>query len=172
MTTKVSYFLTINPERDENNIGINVINRIGEYIASEIAIVSVAPYTNNSSYSGKIKQDLIDYSNTLSEQEITTTSDDGKYEFTYTRDDKTAIISSLNDATSGLSKLVTTIETIFTTTQTAANAQFLVPTPPPYVYVSKTFYNAIIAVFVLPSAIDLANAFDLFVVSKYASLGV
>lgn len=171
--------------------GVIAIDRIGEYMRIQIEKLYNEPISGppptplyvaeNAPYNGKIKQDLLDYADTLQSSEVETTSDDGKVTVSYIRDDGTAISESLEDSTSGLSKLVTALETQFTIDQAAASVQFNVPVPPantntigttpPYAYIPGTYLAVITAVFVLPAAVDMATAFETFIAAQYVSGG-
>jgi len=183
----VSDYLVSIPTRDLNSVGILTINKIGEYLKNEIVELSTpngpmfALYGGSkTSYIGAIKDYVKTWADTLSSQEIETTSDDGTVTLSYTRNDKEAINNALDDPMSGLYKLILTIETTFTTTQIAAAAQYNVPIAPgfpvlvgpspPYVSTGQ-FFASITGIFTLPAAVDLATAVDTFAQTQYTSLG-
>ena len=188
---KVSDYFVSNPDRITDIAGIIAVDRIGEYLKTQINKLYNEPVpmgppaptyiAENTPYIGKIKADLQSYADTLQSEEVETTSDDGKVTVSYTRDDGTDIKNALEDSTSGLSKLVTALETQFTIDQSAAVIQFNVPVPPantatigttpPYAYVPGTYLSVITAVFTLPAAIDMATALETFISAQYVSGG-
>ena len=189
--SKVSdYFVSV-PGRITDIGGIVAIDRIGEYMKTQINKLYNEPVpgpppsplyvAENTPYASKIKADLESYADTLQTEEVETTSDDGKVTVSYTRDDGADIKAALQDATSGLSKLVAALETQFTIDQNTAVIQFNVPVPPantttigttpPYAYIPGTYLAAITTVFILPTAIDMATAFETFIAAQYVSGG-
>lgn len=187
MPIKISDYLP--PSQFGETLGRQAVDRIGEYLKSEILYVAtpMAPpvppiyyMAKNLPYPNKIKSDLLSWSGTLPKRtidygaDIVVEYDDGKY-----------IRDALSDPASGLSKLVTTIEIVFTLTQTGAQTQFNTPmTPPPppvqgsvpptgqpYIYVPMTFGTAIQVALGEVTPI-LSQAVENFVKLSYQSNGL
>lgn len=189
MVSKISDFLTSNPNRITDIGGLLVIDRIGEYIRQEIVDVCTplsAPIPpvyyqpNETSYTGKIDLDLRAYAATLEAREISTTSDDGKVTIMYIRNDGSDIITSLNNPSSLLKILVSNLEVRFTIDQLAAATQFNVPavppsplpigSTPPYLYVPGNYYSIISSI--IPTDIELKTAFETFIALQYSLNGL
>jgi len=183
MVVKVSDYIST-PDKTEP--GIKLLDAIGDYMKEEIKdactlmLVPVPPiyYTTEPDYTGLIRQAAIDYAETL--DDIVTDYGNGVI---LTRTPKDDILGVLEDDSSRLMKLISTLEGLFTGTQNAAIAQFNTPQPvppnalpyvgcpPAFSYVSGTYQVPIQVA--MGELIPLcSNAFESFIATCYTALGV
>lgn len=166
-------------------LGIKIVDFIGDYLKLNILLMAAAPVGGvyvaiNLPYANKIKSDVTSKVSALPKRTV----DYGNGHI-ITYDDAQDAKNALADPTSGISRLIASIEATFTITQAAAivqfNVVFLTPPPPvvgpwpptgaPFSYVPNTFANAIKSSVgeIVPL---LSTAFDAFVTNVYAANGV
>jgi len=141
----------------EDVLGRQVCNFIGEYMKEQIAVVSTGSFDDPLlPYIGKIKTAVYNWSETL----------ENEY---YERSIKTAIA----DLETGLSVLISTLETLFTSTQTSASALYkLTPGIVPPFNPGTLYSSALIPALREIPPYYFCYAWDTFMVASYAAYGL